>query len=565
MKKQSKSQQQSSDPADLFSRAVSLFRAGNANEAEAIGRKLLVSYPKNADLLNLLGIIQTQRNNFEEAARFFEKIVAITPGNGVAYRNLGHALSYLSKFNEALAVYDKALAMGCGDSEIYHNRGIALYAFRKYDDALASCDKAITLDPRNAEAYSTRAAILQDQKRYSEALASCDKAIAINPNYAMAHNNRGLALNSLKQYDEALASYDKAIAINPCLAIAYNNRGLLLLNEMKRYSDALASYEKAIAMRPDFANAYWNKSLFKLLQGDFEEGWKLYEWRWKRDDIDKKAIRTFQQPLWLGEESLTDKTILLHAEQGLGDTIQFCRYAPLVQNLGAKVILEVQKPLVGLVSTLKGSFTIVAQDSELSAFDFHCPLMSLPLAFKTTLENIPANVPYLSTDPEKLRTWQKRLGEKSKTRIGLVWSGAPIHKRDHSRSIPLNVLAPLLQLDCEYHSLQKEVREQDVEFLAGNHIVSHADHLQDFTDTAALVSEMDVIISVDTSIAHLAGALGKPIWVLLPLVPDFRWLTEREDSPWYPSARLFRQPRLNDWDSVIAKLMTELTVLISSK
>jgi len=262
--------------------------------------------------------------------------------------------------------------------------------------------------------------------------------------------------------------------------------------------------------------------------------------------------------IWDGQESLRGKSILLHAEQGLGDTIQFARYVASIERLGASVILEAQKPLVRLLTSLQATSTVIVQGNRLPEFDFHCPLMSLPLAVGTTLNTIPAENPYLYADPENRKAWQKRLGPKPKPRVGLIWSGAVGHANDKNRSIPLEMLATLLKLDCEYHSIQKGLREGDAECLAKSGIISHDGGLQDFLDTASLVMEMDVIISVDTSVAHLAGALGKRVWVMLPFVPDWRWMIEREDSPWYPSARLFRQPAIGDWQSVIERVKIEL-------
>jgi hypothetical protein len=355
-----------------------------------------------------------------------------------------------------------------------------------------------------------------------------------------------------------LANCDKALALNPQFADAYNNRGITLYR-LQRFSEALADFEKAIALKPAYAEALYNKGFLKLLLGEFEEGWKLHEWRWKKSDY--PSPRALGKPLWLGEESVAGKTILVHAEQGFGDVILFSRYAGAVERLGAKIILEVPKPLVALLGTMKGSHTLVAQGSAMPAFDFHCPMMSLPLALKTTPETIP-KTPYIFTDKENLTKWRERLGTKSRPRIGLAWSGSPTNPNDANRSMPASLLAPLLHHDVEYHAIQKEFRPQDAEFLKESPIITHADELHDFLDTASLISEMDLVLSVDTSVAHIPGALDKKLWLLLPWVADFRWMTQREDSPWYPSARLFRQPRFDDWGSVIAKVSTELATVI---
>jgi tetratricopeptide (TPR) repeat protein len=359
-------------------------------------------------------------------------------------------------------------------------------------------------------------------------------------------------LQDLKRLDDALASYDRAIAIKPDYAEAYSNRGVTL-KDLKRLDDALASYDRAIELKPDYANAYWNKSLLKILNGDYLEGWQLYEWRWKTELL--IYLRGYKQPLWLDTQSLLNKTLLIYPEQGLGDYIQCIRYAVLVEQLGATVILEVPSELMSLVSTLKGQFTLVESGKPLPEFDYHCPVMSLPLAFKTTVDTIPADLPYLYTNEDKKQHWQEKLGNKTVTKIGLVWSGSTTHNNDHNRSLLLQQLSSLLELPVEFHSLQKEVRTVDIKTLTEfPSIHQHQDDLQDFSDTAALVDAMDIIISVDTSVAHLAGAMGKKVFVLVPYAPDYRWMLDRPDSPWYPSATLFRQPALDDWESVIVEI-----------
>lgn len=341
-------------------------------------------------------------------------------------------------------------------------------------------------------------------------------------------------------------------------AANHNNHGHSLYKE-GRYGAAIKSYKQAIAIDPDYAaGAFFNLAVAELLLGNFEEGWKRYEKRWLRTD---HPSRTFSKPLWLGAESLAGKTILLHAEQGYGDTIQFCRYAALAANRGATVVLEVQEPLVGLIRSLPITCSVIAQGERLPDFDFQCPLMSLPLAFRTSLDNIPADVPYLHPDVENRRVWRRRLGKKSRARVGLCWSGAPGHHNDRNRSIPAHLLTTLLEQDCDYHSVQKGIREEDLAFLTASKVIPHDNHVHNFLDTASLVSEMDVIICVDTAVAHLAGALGKPVWILLPFVPDFRWLLEREDSPWYPTARLFRQDAPGNWTSVFTAVTADLTRL----
>ena len=349
-----------------------------------------------------------------------------------------------------------------------------------------------------------------------------------------------------------MASYDKAIALKSDYADAYYNRGIVL-QEHKQFDAALASYDKALALKPDYADAGFNKSLALLLTGDFAQGWHLYEKRWLRKEKSHDQ-RSLTQPLWLGKETLEGKTILLHTEQGLGDSLQFVRYVPLVSRLGARVILEYDRPLAGLFEGLEGVSAVIEKGQPLPAFDYHCPLLSLSLAFETRLETIPSPTPYLTSPPEALQRWSARLGEKIQPRIGLVWSGNTANKNDHNRSLTLTQLLPHLPPDYDYVSLQKEVRESDQIALAQSSIRHFGNELNDFTDTAALCDLMDLVISIDTSVAHLSGALGKPTWVLLPYVPDWRWLLDRDDSPWYASVRLFRQPKPSDWESALERV-----------
>ena len=407
-----------------------------------------------------------------------------------------------------------------------------------------------------AEAYLNRGNTLKELIRFNEALASYDRAIELNPNFTEAYSNRGNALKDLNRLDDALASYNRAIEINPDYAEAYLNRGFLL-SELLHYKDAILDYDRAIAVQPNYLDAYFNKALCLLRIGDFKSGLNLYEWRWKVEELELRN-RSFTQPLWLGDENIQNKTILLHAEQGLGDTIQFCRYAKLVKELGARVLLEVPKSLLGLLSELEGVDQLIESGNQLPDFDYHCPVMSLPLAFKTDIETIPNPSSYLAAANNEHEKWAQKLGVKPKLLVGLVWSGNPRHKNDHNRSLTLQQLLPYLSDQCEYVSLQKEVREIDRKVLADSHIKHYEDELCDFTDTAALCESMDLVISVDTSVAHLAGAIGKTTWVLLPYFPDWRWLLDIENSPWYASIKIYRQPSRGDWDSVIQRVRQDL-------
>ena len=469
----------------------------------------------------------------------------------------GLVLCELERYEEALTSCDKALAIKPDYAEALGNRGLALQELKRYNEALATYDKALAIRADFAQVLTNRGVTLKELGRFDEALASYDRALAINPDSAEALSNRGSALRELKRYDEALADYAETLAIKPDYAEALSNRANAL-QELHRYDEALANYDKALAIKPDFASAQFNQSLCRLLVGDFENGWRQHEWRWKSKDFFSPK-RDFPQPIWLGKEDIGGKTILLHAEQGLGDTIQFARYTQAVAQKGARVILEVDSPLRSLMSDLSGVHQVLSRGEPLPKFDFHCPLLSLPLAFNTRLQTIPAHIPYLRAPERAVEKWEGRLGRTNLPRVGLVWSGRAAHRNDRNRSIALSRLATLASPDVTLISLQNEVRAKDAEVLSANKQIAHfGPELRDFSDTAALVSLLDLVISVDTSVAHLAGALGKPVWILLPFAPDWRWLVAREDSPWYPTARLFRQPRMDDWDSVIDRVARDL-------
>ncbi|MDD4914021.1 MAG: tetratricopeptide repeat protein [Methylococcales bacterium] len=573
------------EPHELLQQALALHQAGKLAEAAAQYQKLLNDRPDNTLLLTNLGNIALQQGRLEDGVRLISRSVQISANQPVALNNLGNALKALNRVDEAIASYDKAIAQKPDYAEAYSNRGAALRDLNRLDEALASLDRAIELKPDYAAAHSNRGVALLALNRLDEALDSFDRAIAVNPGYAMAHINRGNALKDLKRLDDALAAYDRAIALKPNMAEAYSCRGAALIElkrldeafvcfnhalglkpdyaetyynrgnaflALKSLEEALADYDRAIALRPDYAEAYWNKALLKILTGDYAEGWRLYEWRWRRAETQAKK---FARPLWLGERSLAGKTLLIHPEQGLGDYLQFVRYAALAGQQAARVILEAPAPLMSLVSTLPGDFTLIESGQVLPDFDYQCPVMSLPLAFNTVLETIPAQIPYLYADQAKRQLWRQRLGEKSGLRVGLVCSGSTAHKNDQNRSIALERFAALLELPVEFHLLQKEIRAEDAAFMAGSgKIQNHQHALHDFSDTAALLAEMDLLISVDTSVAHLAGALGQKVWILLPYMPDYRWLLDRTDSPWYPTATVYRQSAIGDWDSVICVL-----------
>jgi len=535
------------------------------NEALAACDRALALVPDFAEAHCNRGSALHALRRFDEALASFDRALALRPAYADALCSRGAALHALKRYDEALATCDRSIALQPDCAEAYSNRGNTLRSLRRYNEALEACDRALALAPDFAEAHCYRGSALHTLQRFDEALANFDRALALRPAYADAQCNRGAALHALRRYDEALMACDRAIALQPDYAEAHCNRGVTL-QDMMRCEDALASFSRAVALRPDFAGAHNNEALCRLLMGDFERGWQDHEWRWQTDQLSNER-RDFPQPLWLGSGELAGRTILLHAEQGFGDTLQFSRYVPLVAGRGARVILEVQKPLVSLMGTLAGGAQIVARGEPLPAFDLHCPLLSLPLALRTRLDRIPARTPYLAASENKVRAWRDRFARHAKPRIGLVWAGSPrkelanCNRVDALRSMEFAQLAPLLEVsDCEFYSLQKggDAVTQLRASAWRQHVVDWTDDLLDFSDTAALIENLDLVIAVDTAVAHLAGALNKPIWLLNRYNTCWRWLREREDSPWYPSARLFRQDAGRTWDGVVTRACAAL-------
>ncbi|MGP0089283.1 MAG: tetratricopeptide repeat protein [Xanthobacteraceae bacterium] len=523
------------DALESYDRAL----AARTNFAEAFSNR--------GNTLKALG-------RLEDALASYDRALAVCPDFVEVLYNRAVALHELNRFEDALASYDRALAVNPDHAEARCNRGVTLQKLQRFDAALESYDRALAVRTDYAEALSNRGVTLRNLRRFNDALESYDRALAVRPDYAEALSNRGVTLQELRRFEDALASYDRALAIRPEHAEALSNRGGAL-QELKRFEDALASYDRALALRPDYAQAHWNRALLRLLTGCFAEGWRGYEWRRK---LESWVPRSFARPEWSGDDP-AGRRLLLYSEQGFGDTIQFARYAPLAAARGARVVLEVQPPLKSLLSGLTGVEVVAAKGEPLPPFDAQCSLLSLPLMFNTTVETIPAVVPYIHAPADRIEAWKRRLPHDAPL-VGLVWSGSGATTRDLDRSIAFEQLAPLLEVSgIRFVSLQKDVRASDAGALREhNEVIDLCSDLKDFSDTAAVVAQLDLVISVDTAVAHLAGAMGKPVWVLLPYLPDFRWLLDRDDSPWYPSARLFRQSAARDWDEVMACVGSEL-------
>ena len=556
------------------------------DDALAAYDRALACDPNYAGAHNNRGSALHELGRIDDAVASFDRAISLTPDYAQAHANRGNALRSAGRSEDALAAYDRALSLDPNYAQAHCHRALALRNLNRYDEALEACTKALEINPRYAEAhralgilqrdvkryedsiqsadralaidaqdakaYNNRGNAQRDLKRYDAALASYDQALAIDPNYAEAQCNRGNVLRDLHRHTEAVAAYDRAIALKPSYAEAYSNRGSALC-DLRRHEEAIASCAEAIALRPDLADPRFTQSIAYLQTGNFKAGWPLYEWRWKRpESLTRPAL---DQPLWLGKEAIDGRTVLAVWEQGLGDTLQFCRYADLLHDSGARVILQVQRPLVSLLAQMDDVATVIGPDERPADCDFQVPLLSLPLAFGTDHGTIPIVRRPLACLPEHRDRWARRLGSKTKPRIGLAWSGSANHKDDHNRSMPLTALLPLLSDRFEFISLHKEVRDSDRPVLeTDGRIAFYGDAQEDFSDAAALVDLVDVVVTVDTAMAHLAGTMGKPVWILLSYNPDWRWMLDRDDSPWYPSARLFRQAQFGRWDDVVTRV-----------
>lgn len=539
-----------------FNRGVVLRELGRDEEALVSYDRALALKPDYAEAHNNRGIVLELLSRPEEAIASYDRALNRNPGFTQAHYNRGNALRTLERYEDALASYDRALGCNPRYVEARINRGNVLRELRHLEEALADYDVALQLNPAYGEALLNRAIVLNALNRHPEALASLDRALALRPDHPDALCNFGITLRSLNRLPESLLAFNRALEFRPDYIEVYIERSVLMMH-MRRFEEAYADIDHALTLEPAYPEAHFCEAAYRLVNAEFTRGWEKYEWRWKVKEAG--MARVFSQPLWLGREDIAGKTILLYSEQGYGDTLQFCRYAALVAALGARVLLEVQPPLRPLLARMRDPAQVFATGDALPAFDYQCPLMSLPLAFRTDSETIPAVTPYLSADPARVEAWRTYLGPTAKPRIGIAWSGRPAFRNDYNRSLRLNGLLPLLTDFADFISLQKELRDHDREILATHpQIRNVGETLNDYDDTAALLECLDLVISVDTSVAHLAGALGKPTWVLLPYYPDWRWLLDREDSPWYPGTRLFRQPRPGDWDSVIARVATEL-------
>jgi len=493
----------------------------------------------------------------------FDAAIRIAPGFAEAHANRGACLKDIGRPDEALAACDAAIRLRPDLAEAHANRGACLKDLGRPAEALAACDAAIRLRPDNAEAHANRGACLKDLGRPGEGLPACDAAIRLRPDFAAAHANRAACLGDLGRFDAALAAIDRAIALEPDLAGVHINHGTALDN-LGRLDEALAAYDRAVSRDPKSAEARHNRALTLLRGGDLAAGFAEYRWRWQVGDVARYRPQ-LDCPEWEGEP-LAGKRLLIFAEQGYGDSLQFVRYVPMAVALGAQVTLLVEKALRRLLTASLPGVRVVDSLPDDASFDAQVAMLCLPRLFGTTLQTVPGRTPYLAADADRAALWAARLRAMGGRKVGLIWAGAARRHDpraailDARRSLRLAQFAPLASAEgAQFVSLQigepaAEAREPP----AGMRLVDWTPELDDFADTAALVAGLDLVITVDTAVAHLAGGLGRPVWILSRYDGCWRWLKDRQTSPWYPTARLFHQAAPGAWGPVVEAVAAAL-------
>jgi tetratricopeptide (TPR) repeat protein len=541
-----------------YNRGNALYGLGRSEEALASYDRAIAIRPDFAEAWSNRGNVLQHLKRLDEALASCDRAIARKPNYPAAHYNRGNALYDLRRYDEALASYNSAIELKRDYAQAFYNRGKALADLKRTDEALASYDRAIALNPDYAQAWCNRGNLLSDSRHFEEALASYDKTIALKPDYAEAWSNRGTALQYLNRLGEAMADHDRAIALKPDYAEAWCNRGSVL-NCLRRPEEALASFNRAITFKPDFGQAYFNRAMTELGLGDMENGWRDFEWR--RKIVEMSGNRVFPRPLLTSAADAQGKTILVHFEHGFGDTIQYCRYLEPLHQAGAKILFHTQEQLKSLATSLGVPITFANLDDPSLSYDYHVPLMSLPLVFKTTLETIPAKTAYLSADAALVEKWRGRLSDIG-FKVGICWVGDMTHIKGHNgRFFSVDCFEPVSRLpNVRLISLQKGEGEKQLASLpAGMTVEVLGEEWKTFADTAAIIKCLELVITTDTVIANLAAALGVPTWVAIQYVPDWKWMFDRPDSPWYPTMRLFRQKTDGDWQGVFEDIKDALS------
>jgi tetratricopeptide (TPR) repeat protein len=546
--------------------AMQLHRDGKLDQAALRYVLILKTHPNSFDAMHLLGVLRSDQGRHAEGLNHIRAALELNSANAVALSNLGAILMKLNRPGEALASCDKALAGEPDHFDALYNRGRALGALERPEEALASYDKALAIRPGYVDALNNRGNALANLRRPLEALASCDRALAIKPDHFEALNNRAKALGELERPEEALASYDKALAIKPASAGALSNRGGAL-KDLGRPEEALASYDKALAIKPDYVEALYNRGLTALLMGHFLAGWTGYERRWDVKDAPPRKLNA-SYPEWKGED-IQGKHIIVYEEQGLGDIVQFSRFLTGLSSLGASVTFLVRASLHRLLRPFASTIRLVGKPPEGESFDYQCALLSLPGVLGATLDTLPSAFSDLIPEAPLAANWRQRIGDHG-FKIGICWQGTPSIKVDRGRSAPLRCFQAIAIIPgVRLISLQKNHGLEQLSDLPSGmrieNLGAEFDSGRDaFIDTAAVMSCLDLIVTSDTSIAHLAGALGRPVWVVLKHVPDWRWMLDRSDSPWYPKTKLYRQSVGGDWDGVFERLAGDVAELTAN-
>lgn len=582
------------DPATLINLGNLDYGRGRFDDAQRHFETALSMAPHSAEAHNAVATVMAERKQYGPAELHYREAVRLNPALIEARANLSLALRELKRLDEAEAVAREAIKLNPQSGDAWDNLGLVLTDQERYEEAeragrealrlkpnfaraacnlsvalnklerFAEAEKharlALSLKPDFASAHGNLATALHEQGKFDEAESHLREALRLEPDSGEAHNNLGVALQEQERYDDALALGRRAIELKPDDPGSYTNLGntLTALGEL---DEALAMFERAFQLKPNFADAHVNKAIALLQVGRRDEAWPEYEWRWRVKKWQFKP-RGFIEPLWTGQDIAPGQTLLLHGEQGLGDSLHFCRYATPLKGK-ARIVLEVPKPLVRLMGSLDGVDEVIALGKTLPSFDWQVPLMTMPLAFSSMGATLPRQVPYLRAELDLVEAWRKRVGGLDGLKIGLVWAGNPKLPRDRLRSIAFAKLGPLFEVPgTSFVSLQKGDGEPPLE---GAPLADWTGEIEDFADTAALIETLDLVIGVDTSVIHLAGALGKPVWLLNRFLPDWRWGRSGDDSIWYPTLRQFRQAAPSDWDGVIARAADALTELAGSK
>lgn len=548
--------------ARLLAEADAFHRAGRLHEAEQAGRRAIQADPANALGHNFLGLVLAAQGKPDEAIAWFQSAVERNPDDAQAHNNLGVTFERLGRLDEAATSFRRAVQLRPDYAEAHNNLGVALGKLGHHDEAVACCRRALELKPDNVDAHNSLGVALERQEKLDEAAACFRQVVKRKPDDAEAHSNLAAILDRQDRLDEAMASLERALALNPNSPEAHVNLGMVL-ERQGQMDPAITSFRRAIELDPNGAQAHLNYGLALLRRGHFESGWREYEWRAGCEGVVQPVLPA---PRWRGEP-LEGKTILLVEEQGAGDTLHFVRYAEPLKSRGATVIVQCRPQLASLLKSCRGIDAVIPTAAPPPAFDVYLPLPSAPGVFGTTLESIPANVPYLFADAALLGRWQAEFNTVGEFKVGIAWQGDPNHKANRYRSIPLERFVPLAGVPgVRLFSLQFGAgREQLAELPPACPITDLGDRLGDFDNTGAIMRSLDLVITCDSAPAHLAGALGVPVWVALVLVPDWRWLLERTDSPWYPTMRLYRQSRVGDWHGVFDGIERDLRAIAGQR